>query len=427
METSKKLRQRPTGRRFFIPEISRGSAVDPKFGSDFQTRSHDPIGALATRLVEFPIPPRHIRLGQEVTGMFAQPVAKAKTKRAASVDVYAALRNSSFIARPTGRRTVDHLQTPPSIVGGLGSSWDFGEIPVFAPDRSDRTRARDTARRSVNAKKPKLAIGRISDPLEREADRVADQVMGTVGPSFVAISAGPAQISRKCALCQATEEDEEKVYRKPAGSGVSVGEAPAIVHEVLRSPGQPIDSGTRAFFEPRFGRSLSHIRVHTDAAAAASAQAIGARAYTRGPHIVFAGGHYQTETPKGRHLLAHELAHTAQQEHGASSDVQRAICSEYNESTAAQCGQHKCITADGADGKCKKTGLHVCMCGPARMWRLIPDWILALLGAAALAALVVCFATGVCEFAAAVAGLGALAAAAVIGILKAAGIKDSGA
>ena len=65
-----------------------------------------------------------------------------------------------------------------------------------------------------------------------------------------------------------------------------------------------------------------------------------------------------------------------------------------------------------------KTSLHVCECFPEKMWRMMPDWLLALLGAAVLAAIAVCFATGVCEFAAVVAGLGALTAAAVIAILK---------
>jgi hypothetical protein len=360
--------------------------------------------------------------------MFAPPIAKAQTKTTASSTAQLALQRSRFVARPTDRGAVEHVQIPTSSVGESRTSWDFSAIPVFSPDRPNRVRPVDTALPPAGAKQAKLVIGRISDPLEHEADRVADQVMRTAGPAFVAISGGSTQISRKCAVCEAKEkEEEEKVQRKPAAPEDAVGEAPAIVHEVLRSPGQPLDSVTRSFFEPRFGRTLSHIRVHTDAAAAASARAISARAYTRGAHIVFAGGSYQTATATGRHLLAHELAHTAQQEHGASSVVQRANCRDYDESTAAECAEHTCITADRAKGKCKKTGLHICMCGPARMWRMMPDWLLALLSAAALVAIVACFATGVCEFAAAVAGLGALAAAAVIAILKAAGIKDSGA
>jgi hypothetical protein len=52
--------------------------------------------------------------------------------------------------------------------------------------------------------------------------------------------------------------------------------------------------------------------VHADARAARSAQAIRARAYASGPSIVFAAGQFTLESPAGRALLAHELAHVAQ-------------------------------------------------------------------------------------------------------------------
>jgi hypothetical protein len=56
----------------------------------------------------------------------------------------------------------------------------------------------------------------------------------------------------------------------------------------------------------------------------------------------------------------------------------------------------------------------------------MPAWVIALLGAAAVALLIACFASGVCEFGAAVAGLGFAAAAVVVAALHAAGIRDSG-
>lgn len=87
--------------------------------------------------------------------------------------------------------------------------------------------------------------------------------------------------------------------------------APPIVHEVLRSPGKPLDTATRAFMEPRFGHDFSRVRVHTDAKAAQSAHALGAQAYTFGPDIVFGAGEYN---PQDSRLLAHELAHHIQQE-----------------------------------------------------------------------------------------------------------------
>ena len=90
-------------------------------------------------------------------------------------------------------------------------------------------------------------------------------------------------------------------------------EAPPIVYDALRSPGQLLDPDTRASMESRFGHDFSRVRVHIDAQADESAQAINALAYTVGRDIVFAAGQYAPETTKGRRLLAHELAHVMQQ------------------------------------------------------------------------------------------------------------------
>jgi hypothetical protein len=86
-----------------------------------------------------------------------------------------------------------------------------------------------------------------------------------------------------------------------------------IVQEVLRSPGEPLGPAVRALMEGRFGRDLGRVRLHADAGAAASARALGARAYAAGPHVVFAEGAYDRGTREGLWLLAHELAHVIQQ------------------------------------------------------------------------------------------------------------------
>src|SRR5512134_563730 len=97
--------------------------------------------------------------------------------------------------------------------------------------------------------------------------------------------------------------------------------APPIVHEALRSPGQPLDAATRAFMEPRFGHDFSGVRVHTDARAAESARAVQALAYTVGRDIVFGDQRYSPQTSPGRRLLAHELTHTLQQRQGIEAGV----------------------------------------------------------------------------------------------------------
>ncbi len=99
----------------------------------------------------------------------------------------------------------------------------------------------------------------------------------------------------------------------PAGSE----DAPPEVESALAAPGRPLDGGTRAAMEAGFGRNFSAVRVHTDGLAAASASAVGARAYAVGHDVVFGAGEYRLGSPDGRRLLAHELAHTVQQ--GASA------------------------------------------------------------------------------------------------------------
>lgn len=90
----------------------------------------------------------------------------------------------------------------------------------------------------------------------------------------------------------------------------------ALVRGALSSSGRPLDASARAFMEPRLGHSFSHVRVHTDARSAESAQAVQARAYTTGRDIVFGPGQYSPGTDRGRRLLAHELAHVVQQASG---------------------------------------------------------------------------------------------------------------
>jgi hypothetical protein len=88
---------------------------------------------------------------------------------------------------------------------------------------------------------------------------------------------------------------------------------PPIVHEVLRSQGQPLKSATQAYMESRFDYDFSQVRVHTNAKAAASARSLNAVAYTVGPNVVFGLGQYVPGTSTGLRLLAHELAHVIQQ------------------------------------------------------------------------------------------------------------------
>ena len=202
--------------------------------------------------------------------------------------------------------------------------------------------------------------------------------------SATQVKPGRADIlQRKCACgqhsiggsnCAACAKKEETLQRSAAHGKESAHETravPASVHQVLNSPGQPLDTATRSLMESRFGQNFSqvqaetpllkagsgglrigsandrfeqeadhaaarvmgssqpgakneaspkydfsHVRVHTDEKAAESAGAVNALAYTVGHHVVFGAGQYALGSTKGIALLAHELTHVLQQQQG---------------------------------------------------------------------------------------------------------------
>ena len=103
-----------------------------------------------------------------------------------------------------------------------------------------------------------------------------------------------------------------------AATGDRATVAPPVAFDGLRSPGQPLDAVTRAYFEPRFNRDFGKVCVHTDGRAAEAASAVQARAFTLGHDIVFGQGQYAPSTSRGARLLAHELTHVVQQSSSAS-------------------------------------------------------------------------------------------------------------
>jgi hypothetical protein len=169
---------------------------------------------------------------------------------------------------------------------------------------------------------PQFKIGPVDDPLEREADRMADAVMAG---DFAGAASGDDDPTVRRACCSGCGEgacDEDMVRRKPAlAQAAPQVSAPALAHAgkavaALASGGAPLPAPLRSYFEPRFNQDFSHVRLHTGSVAAQAAAAIGARAYTLGSGIAFAAGEYAPATAAGVRLLAHELAHVAQQSPG---------------------------------------------------------------------------------------------------------------
>jgi hypothetical protein len=108
------------------------------------------------------------------------------------------------------------------------------------------------------------------------------------------------------------ETEEELLQAKAEGGGPLATEAEAASVAIAQG-GRPLSPAERAYFEPRFGRDFSDVRVHDEPFVHPAVRAINARAFTLGTHIAFGRGEYRLETPESRRLLAHELAHTIQQ------------------------------------------------------------------------------------------------------------------
>jgi|GEM_PF-4005568 len=140
----------------------------------------------------------------------------------------------------------------------------------------------------------KLTIGASNDPLEQEADQIADQVLAA--PAQSTVSGAAPRIQR------VTEQ----------GTG-DAGTAPASVDRVLSGSGRPLDPAIQQDMGQRFGHDFSQVRVHTDSDAEQSAQDVNAHAYTVGHNIVFGAGGFAPGSHEGRKLIAHELTHVVQQ------------------------------------------------------------------------------------------------------------------
>jgi hypothetical protein len=139
-------------------------------------------------------------------------------------------------------------------------------------------------------------------------------------------------IQRSCESCKTSERKMD---------------VPSIVHEVLNSPGKPLDREVKEFMESRFGYDFSKVQIHTDAKAAESAQAINALSFTYGNKIAFAAGQYEYNREEGRKILTHELAHFIQQERHNYGNPSRLSISGANDSAEREADNVASIVSSG--------------------------------------------------------------------------------
>lgn len=181
------------------------------------------------------------------------------------------------------------------------------------------------SRSNLNIIQMALKVGASDDLYEKQADRVADQVVtGTRQEEIL-----PVKEQATDDLCPECEEQLLQKKSKPGDAQSENFQAIQPVASIIRSGGQPLENSVRANMEQGFAESFQTVRIHTGSEAAASAETLGARAFTLGQHIVFGSGQYRPHSKSGQHLLAHELTHTLQQANNPASTqaVKRACLS----------------------------------------------------------------------------------------------------
>ena len=166
----------------------------------------------------------------------------------------------------------------------------------------------DDARRQTVVIQPKLRVGRIDDPAERQADAVADDVVRRLmKPTSVATTFASADAN-------ATGRVRRSAVSMPADPG-GLDATPDVEARIRRSAGSgsPLEPDVRHRFEQAMGTDLGSVRIHRSAIADGLNRDLNAQAFTTGNDVYFSSGSYSPSTTDGQRLLAHELAHTVQQ------------------------------------------------------------------------------------------------------------------
>lgn len=200
------------------------------------------------------------------------------------------------IASAFGRHDVSGVRVA---VGGaaadasasLGAhAYAMGDAIAFEASPDLRTVAHEAAHvvQQRHGVQVRDGIGQPGDQYERHADAVADLVV--------------------------RGESAEQVLDAMTGGGAAHEPAVQRLEHPPRQDGLPAELLER--FEQSLEQDLSNVRLHTDSAAARAADELAAQAFALGEDIYFAEGTYDPSSDEGRALIAHEVAHVAQQRQG---------------------------------------------------------------------------------------------------------------
>ena len=248
---------------------------------------------------------------------------RTRSRRSTSDDDGVVIRASDRRRRERLREPEREVQTedspdenPPS--GLRAERVNSSEHPLHGIQRRFGNRAAQRAAEAgIDAK---LSVGRVDDPAEREADRVARTLLRGSGSAGVEAGRETESAPEHPSLDAAVSNprpgpaSRTKPETGPPDSATSadVDGVAGLERDVGTATnagrGRPLSASARSFFEPRFEADLGGVRIHEGPNSARMNETLGARAFTYGSDVFFASG----ESVADRWLLAHELAHVMQ-------------------------------------------------------------------------------------------------------------------
>jgi Domain of unknown function (DUF4157) len=223
---------------------------------------------------------------------------------------------ASIAAMPTRRANdADRASTGSARSTAFGDAGGRGWSPGAASAQAPVARPAfgDVPIRSMPAAQSQPVIAKADDAYEIEAERAAD----------LALAKGPMTTSSSSAAtgtrAQSNTFSETPVrVQARAAQGGTPQATPGLPRQIQSAApeGRSLPTEQRAFFEQRLGHDFSAVKIHAGQAASAAAASVNAQAFTHGQDIYFGENYYRPEQAEGQRLMAHELAHTAQQRPG---------------------------------------------------------------------------------------------------------------
>lgn len=185
-----------------------------------------------------------------------------------------------------------------------------------------RRRRDDDVTPAARSRRP-VRVGAVNDAAERRADLVAQRVVAGISTP----SLSPAAADGQTRVRRSTQRSGNTSAPIGAGGGELDNETSDRI-DAARSGGSPMPAPVRRRFEGAMGSDLGRVRLHTGRESDELNRQLGSTAFTSGSDVFFRGGLPDLGTHGGRHLVAHELAHVAQQGHDVGR-VRRAVGFEF--------------------------------------------------------------------------------------------------